>query len=96
MNKNIIKTILKTGFSATQKNIDDVVGRLYPLKKIFGVGFGGVGILCNSNKFWDATNKENRIALLHDIDAIKRANIQDAAYYNILIRFEKGDAYGII
>lgn len=96
MNKNIIKTVLKTGFSATQKNIDEVIGGLYPLKKIFRAGFGGIGILCNGNQFWDIRNIQNRINLLHDIDTIKRANIQDTSYYNILVRFEKGDAYGII
>lgn len=96
MNKSIIKTVLKTGFSTTQKTVDEVVGGLYQLKKIFRAGFGGVGILCNNNKFWDITNIKNRIDLLHDIDTIKRANIQDTSYYNILVRFEYGDAYGII
>lgn len=95
MNKNIIKTVLKTGFSATSKTVDEVIGGLYPLKKIFCAGFGDVGILCNKNQFWDVTNIQNRIDLLNDINAIRRASIQDAAYYRILVRFEHGDAYGI-
>lgn len=95
MNKNIINTVLRTGFSATSKTVDEVIGGLYPLKKIFCAGFGNVGILCNKNQFWDITNIKNRIDLLNDINAIRRANIQDAAYYRILARFEHGDAYGI-
>ena len=95
MNKSIIKTVLRTGFSATSKTVDEVIGGLYPLKKIFCAGFGNVGILCNKNQFWDIANIQNRIDLLNDIDAIKRACIQDTAYFNILVRFKHGDAYGI-
>lgn len=95
MNKNIIKTVLRTGFSATSKTVDEVIGGLYPLKKIFRAGFGNVGILCSKNQFWDMTNIQNRIDLINDINAIKRASIQDTAYFNILVRFEHGDAYGI-
>ena len=96
MNKNIINTVLRTGFSATKKNIKEVIGGLYPLKKIFRAGFGNVGILCSKNQFWDMTNIQNRIDLINDINAIKRASIQDTAYYRILVRFEHGDAYGIV
>lgn len=96
MNKNIINTVLRTGFSATKKTVKEVIGGLYPLEKIFRAGFGGAGIICNQNQFWDITNKQNSIDLIHDIKAIKRANIQDTAYYHILVRFEHGDAYGIV
>lgn len=95
MNKNIIKTVLRTGFSTTSKTVDEVIGGLYPLKKIFRAGFGNVGILCSRNQFWNMTNIQNRIDLISDINAIKRASIKDAAYYRILARFEHGDAYGI-
>ena len=61
MNKSIIKTVLRTGFSTTSKTVDEVIGGLYPLKKIFRAGFGNVGILCNYNQLWDKANIQNRL-----------------------------------
>lgn len=52
-------------------------------------------IRCNGNAFWGPENNEKRLQLYHDLfQADRREGVK--SMYSILVRFEHGDAYGIV
>ena len=93
--KNLINTILRTGFTRSQKPLEDYIKYLYPLKYILRVGEAGF-VCCNHNPFWRFENKQNQMELYHDIRGVHRRSMTDDAYFRIINRFENGDKYGII
>ncbi|MGN0005358.1 MAG: hypothetical protein ACI37Z_05250 [Candidatus Gastranaerophilaceae bacterium] len=90
--KRVIDTLLRTGYSKTQKyKVKDLP---YFLKPIFK-DIDGFGITCNKNSFWDPTNIENRMKLIHDMQGYNK-NIQKGTSFRIINTYENGDAYGIV
>lgn len=92
--KNLIVTVLQSGFSTTKKPLADFIKYLYITKYIFHTDSLG-RITHNDNPFWKPENRKNRVQLLRDVHSIHRNNVQDSAYYTIINRFENGDKYGI-
>lgn len=94
MIKSTICTILATGYSKTNKSINEVIGNLYPLQDIFKVKDDG-GIICNNNAFWKPENSDNRKELIADIKRVKKFNIVDSRHIELMDRLANGDKYGI-
>ena len=92
--KNLIGTILRTGFTKSQKPLADYVKYLYPLKYILRVNEVG-WVACNHNAFWKFENKQNQMDLFHDVLSIQKRGVSYDAYFRIINRFENGDRYGI-
>lgn len=92
--KNIIVTILRTGFTKSKKPLKDFTEYLFILKYILKVNEFGF-ITCNNNAFWNIENKNKRIELINDILGIHRKGVRDISYFHILNRFTNGDKYGI-
>ena len=92
--KGLISTILRTGFTKSQKPLADYIKYLYPLKYILRVNEVG-WVASNDNSFWKFENNQNRVALFQDIGNIQKKSVTDDAYFRIINRFENGDRYGI-
>lgn len=92
--KNVILTVLRTGYSTTKKyTAEDLSGKLYFLKHIIE-NRESLGVCCNNNPFWRHTNNANRDALIRDIECAHRlGDIRDT--FHIHNRFANGDKYGI-
>ena len=92
--KNIILTILRTGFTKSKKSLEDLTEYLFILKYILRVNEIGF-ISCNNNAFWKAENNNKRMELINDILGIHKKDIKDECYFHIINRFANGDKYGI-
>lgn len=91
MKKTII-TILSKGYTTSKKNIEEIKKAFYPLKYLITNTHGIT--TCNSNKFWQAENNDNRRQLIADLKNAKLHSFK-TCYFSIINRFEHGDAYGI-
>lgn len=92
--KKIVDTLLRTGYSKTAKySTHDLEKYLYILRGLFeDTGYGH--IKSKENKFWDASNHQNRLNLIHDMRSCQK-DIRKGSLFTILNRFENGDKYGI-
>ena len=91
--KKIILTVLCTGHSSTKKyTVKDLENYLFILKGLFKQTEYGIG--CSDSFFWEAENNNNRFALIRDIQKMKRRDIKDFGYFDIINRCANGDKYG--
>jgi hypothetical protein len=94
--KNAIYNLLKNGYYNGRKyTIDDMCKKLYFLKYIARAD-EVLQVRTKSNSFWEYTNNDKRIELLHDLFRVHQFKITDNAYFHIINRFENGDGYGIV
>lgn len=94
--KNAIYNLLKNGYYNGRKyTIDDMCKKLYFLKYIARAD-EVLQVRTKSNLFWEHTNNDKRIELLHDLFRVHQFKITDNAYFHIINRFENGDGYGIV
>ena len=94
--KRAVIRLLRNGHIMTGRmTVGDFKKYLYPLGLIIRQSDDMKGIQCNGNAFWKASNNRNRQDLIGDILAMGRGRIGFNARIHILIRFERGDRYGI-
>ena len=93
--KNLIITLLRKGSVRTSKyTAEDLAKRFYPLRGIIR-DCDLLGVRCvEDSPFWHPDNNDNRTALIHDLAKARLGDVR-SNYYFILVRFEKGDRYGI-
>lgn len=90
--KRVVDTVLRIGYSKTTKyKATDLPYFLRPIFK----DVKGFGITCNGNPFWNMSNNENRIRLMHDMRGYSN-DIRKGTTYRIINEYENGNAYGII
>lgn len=93
--KNAIYNLLKNGYYNGRKyTIDDMCKKLYFLKYIARAD-EVLQVRTKSNTFWEHTNNDKRIELLHDLYGVHKFSVTDIGYFRIINRFENGDGYGI-
>ena len=90
--KNIITTLLSTGFTRTKKDISELIKYCYFIRRIAEYDEYTNTIRCNSNKFWNSENNDNRLQLIRDIHNSGKSINKMFHIYN---RYENGDGYGI-
>lgn len=94
MNKNIIIGFIRNQKSASRRG-EKAFGNLYMLTPVYKVGLHG-HILKRKNAFWADDNEARRQELIDDIEAIKDGfDLLDFGFLKILLRYERGDRYGI-
>lgn len=94
MNKHAIIGFIRNQ-KTTSKRGDKMFGNLYMLASIYEVDEHG-HIRKRKNAFWAHKNKARREELIRDIEAIKNGfDLLDFGFLKILLRYERGDKYGI-
>lgn len=94
MNKHAIIGFIRNQ-KTTSKRGDKMFGNLYMLSSIYEVGEHG-HVLKRKNAFWTDENETRREELIQDIEAIKNeSDLLDFGFLKILLRYERGDKYGI-
>lgn len=94
MNKKTIIGFIRNQKTASKRG-DKVFGNLYMLSSIYKIGAHG-HVLKRKNAFWADENVARREELIQDIEAIENGfDLLDFGFLKILLRYERGDKYGI-
>lgn len=94
MNKKAIIGFIRNKKTASKRG-DKMFGNLYMLSSIYKVGAHG-HVLKRKNAFWADENEARREELIQDIEAIENGfDLLDFGFLKILLRYERGDKYGI-
>ena len=92
--KNIILTILRTGYSKTKKyKAKDLCKKLFFLEHL--IKDTEYGIFCKHNNFWEFDNRDNRRELINEIYKIRNFNVKDTHYFHIINEIVNGERFGI-
>lgn len=76
----------------TKYTVEELCNRFYPLRYLIAERYGM--IMFKENAFWKPENNKNRVELIQDLQGCRLGQVR-GKYFDILNRFEHGDAYGI-
>ena len=93
--KNVLLTLLRTGVSRTTKFKVEDFSKYLPGVTNLLFEQREWGVTAKSNDFWKHENNERRAELRRDLQAVRKASVQDGSYFHILNRLANGDRYGI-
>lgn len=97
MCKSAVIALILSKKKSTSKRGLDIFGNLYMLHAVVDVLDDGT-VAPNNNPFWADDNISNRLDLIDDIEAIpekSKSDLLDFQFLKILLRYERGDKYGI-
>ena len=94
--KKTIADFLSNGcYKGNKYNANDFIQKLFFLKYLISDTAVLKSVYCNDNPFWLPQNTTFREELIQAVQNIKRFSVNDTAFFEIIDRFENGDAYGI-
>lgn len=91
MKKLIVNALCKGYYAGTKYTAEDFFKVLYILKYVFEGG-AVFNLQIKNNLPW---SREQRVALISDINKVHNFSIKDTYYFHIINRFENGDGYGL-